>query len=168
LQREAVVEYDDVQRARVGQEQPFEGVVQFGMVTNYLQLHPGEKLPDISDLRPFRSVVVIDEEATPEWQSLVSSWLVKSGCLYMMAWGKECSTWDDSVDLANLEACNYGDIPEDEFVMTTWHTNEPLREVFWFAKRGAVHPTMDLPNMLILHISDTSKENELISDYASA
>ena len=138
------------------------------MVTNYLQLHSGAELPDISELRPFRSVVVVDDETTTEWQSQVSSWLVKSGCLYMMAWGKECSTWDDSVDLANLEAFNYGDIPEDEFVMTTWHAKEQLRDVFGFAKRSAVHPTMDLPNILILHISDKTKENELLSNYVSA
>ena len=138
------------------------------MVTNYLQLYAGAKLPDITNLRPFRSVVVIDDETTPEWQSQVSTWLVKSGCLYMMAWGKKCSAWDDSVDLANLEAFNYGDIPDDKFVMTTWHEKEPLNEVFWFSKNSAVHPTMDLPNLLILHISDTNKENELLSEYENA
>lgn len=138
------------------------------MVTTYLQLPPGAKLPDISDLRLFRSVIVIDDEITPEWQSQVSTWLVKSGCLYMMAWGTECTTWDDSIDLANLEAFNYGDIPEDQFVMTTWHEKEPLKEVLWFAKHSAVHPTIDLPNLLILHVSDTNKENELLLEYASA
>lgn len=138
------------------------------MITNYLQLYPGTKLPDIANLSPFRSVVVIDDEVPPEWQSQVSAWLVKSGCLYMMAWGKKCSTWDDSVDLANLEAFNFGDIPDNKFIMTAWHEKEPLNEVFWFAKNSAVHPTMDLPNLLILHISDTNKESALLSEYESA
>jgi hypothetical protein len=134
----------------------------------YLQLKPGSQLPDISGQRPFRAVVVIDEEVTPEWQNLVSSWLVKSGCLYMMAWGKNCSSWDDSVDYANGAAFNYGDIPEDHFVMTTWHEDEPLMEVFWYAKNSAVHPTVDLPNILILHISDKNMENDLASEYVGA
>jgi hypothetical protein len=138
------------------------------MVTSYLQLKPGSELPNISALSPFRAVVVIDEEVTPEWQNLVSSWLVKSGCLYMMAWGTGCSTWDDSVDFANLEAFNYSDIPEDQFVMTTWHEEEPLNDVFWFAKNNAFHPTIELPNTLILHISGKNKEKELLSEYISA
>ena len=134
----------------------------------YLQLKPESKLPDISDLKPFRSVVVIDENVSSEWQSLVSTWLVKSGCLYMMAWGKECSSWDDSVDYANLAEFDYGDIPEDKFVMTTWHEDEPLKEVFGFAKNNAFHSVVELPNILILHISSHNKEEELLLEYVNA
>lgn len=138
------------------------------MVIKYLQLEPESKLPDISGLKPFQSVVVIEENVSSEWQSLVSTWLVKSGCLYMMAWGKECSTWDDSVDYANIAEFNYGDIPEDKFVMTTWHEDEPLKEVFWFAKNNAFHSVVELPNILILHISSYNKEEELLLEYSNA
>jgi hypothetical protein len=86
----------------------------------------------------------------------------------MMAWGKECSTWDNSVDYANIAEFNYGDIPEENFVMTTWHEDEPLKEVFWFAKHNAFHPVVELPNILILHISSYNKENELLLEYANA
>jgi hypothetical protein len=138
------------------------------MITKYLQLKPESDFPDISELRPFRSVIIVDENVTSDWQSLVSAWLVKSGCLYMMAWGKECKTWDDSVDYANLEEFNFGDIPEEKFVMTTWHEDEPLKEVFWFAKHSAFHPTEELQNTLILHISSMNKEKELLLEYESA
>ena len=138
------------------------------MIMKYLQLEPESKLPDISGLKPFRSVVVIEENVSSEWQTLVSTWLVKSGCLYMMAWGKECSTWDNSVDYANIAEFNYGDIPEDKFVMTTWHEDEPLKEVFWFAKHNAFHSVVRLPNLLILHISIYNKENELLLEYTNA
>ena len=84
-------------------------------------------LPDISNLNPFRAVVAIEETVTQEWQSEVSRWLVESGCLYLMAWGNNCSSWDTSVDIANLEAFDYEDIPEVNFVMTTWHEDEPLK-----------------------------------------
>jgi hypothetical protein len=113
-------------------------------------------------------VVVIDEVVTPGWQSLVSAWLVKSGCLYMMAWGKASSTWDDSIDFVNLEEFNYADIPEEKFVITTWHEDKPLRDVFWFSKNVAFHPTVVLINTLILHISSQNREIELLSEYASA
>jgi len=138
------------------------------MAIKYLRIQPEFTLPDISALSPFRSVVIVEDSVTVDWQSLVSAWLVKSGCLYMMAWGKKCSTWDDSVDHANLAEFSYRDIPEDRFVMTTWHAKEPLKEVFWFSKNCADHPVVELLNTLILHVSSYSREKELLSEYADA
>ncbi len=112
--------------------------------------------------------MVIEEEVSPEWQAMVSTWLVASGCLYMMAWGIGCSSWDDSVDMANLEAFNFGEIPESRFVMTTWHDDEPLSEVFWFAKENANHPAEELQATVLLHISAVPREAELLASYAAA
>ena len=92
--------------------------------------------------------------------------MVRVGCLYMMAWGVACSAWDDSVDEANLEAFGYGHIPEDRFVMTTWHERDPLEEVFWFAKYNAHHPTAKLDQTVILHIGGEEKKHEFLSSYA--
>jgi len=94
----------------------------------YLHLPVGHTPPSLEGPRPFKAVLVIEQQVTSEWQSLVSDWLVQSGCLSMAAWGFDCSSWDDSVDYANLSAFNFGEIPEDAFVMTTWHADEPLRE----------------------------------------
>ena len=131
----------------------------------YLHLRPESSLPDISGFSPFRSVVVIQESISAEWQSKVSAWLVQSGCLYMMAWGKECSSWDDAVDIANLEEFNFEEIPEEKFVMTTWHENETLKEAFWFAKNSALHPAVELRNTLILDISAVSREESFLAEY---
>ncbi len=49
-----------------------------------------------------------------------------------------------------LEVFDFGDIPDSEFVVTTWHENEPLQEDFWFAKEAAHHPTVKLDNILVL------------------
>ena len=123
----------------------------------YVQVQDGEPLPDVGDLKPFKAIVVIEDRPSPEWQTQASRWLVESGCLYMMAWGEDCSSWDDSVDWANLETFDFRDIPDDEFVMTTWHENEPLEEVFRFAKEMAHHSTVKLDNILILHIGADDK-----------
>jgi hypothetical protein len=85
-----------------------------------------------------------------------------------MAWGEQCSSWDNSVDDANLKACDYGEIPEHQFVMTTWHEHKSLQEVFWFSKYTAFHPTVDIKNTLLLHISHFSKEDEYLNEYANA
>jgi hypothetical protein len=112
--------------------------------------------------------VVVEESSTRDWQTEVSSWLVKSGCLYMMAWGEDCSSWHDSVDTANISEFHGEEIPEEKFVRTTWHTDEPLSEVFWFAKNCADHPVLEIKNTIILHISRCSREDDLTSKFESA
>jgi hypothetical protein len=134
----------------------------------YLLLQPGSGLPDISALSPFRSVTIIEGMVPSTWRSLVSDWLIKSGCLYIMVWGKDCEIWHDSFDWANIEEFAYTEIPEDKFILTTWHENEALDEVFWFSKNLAFHPKIELVNTLILHVSNKDREAEFISKYAGA
>src|SRR6476620_183021 len=103
----------------------------------YIHLIPGEALPLLEGASPFKAIVVVETEVAPDWQAQVSDWLIRSGCRYMMAWGENCSDWDTSVDQANLARFDYGEIPEDEFTMTTWHAKETLQETFWFSRRCA-------------------------------
>lgn len=137
------------------------------MTLQYIQLKPEQATPDISALKPFLAVLVIEEPVSQPWQDLVSCWLVRSGCIYMMAWGLNCSDWDDSVDLANIEQFNYGEIPEDELVMTTCHEDEKLNAVFYQAKNSATHACVDFSNTLILHISSVNKEQEFLALYST-
>jgi len=134
----------------------------------YVHLAPGTTPPSLDGIKPFRAVVIIDAPVTQEWQSLVSDWLVHSGCLYMMAWGRDCSSWDDSVDLANLQNFDYGEIPDDDFVMTTWHSDEPLSETFWFSKNTAFHPTIELEQSVLVHIAKTASADQLLQAYDEA
>ncbi len=133
----------------------------------YFRIAEGEKLPDVSDYAPFRAVVVIDGAYSPEWQTEVSAWLVAAGCRFMLAWGKDCSSWDDSVDYAVLDVFDYGEIPDESFVDTTWHEHEPLVDVFDFARFGT---TMDLPDSaaLIVHIGIKDRRDEFLQLWADA
>lgn len=117
---------------------------------------------------PFRAVVIIEASVTPDWRALISKWLVESGCLYMMAWGPDCGLWDDSVDYANLDEFECGDIPDDRFVITTWHDSEPIHEVYWFCEHAAHHPTVDLDRKILIHISRIERKSELLDDYQRA
>jgi len=126
----------------------------------YLQLLTATDLPDIAYLKPFRCVVVVEEIVSADWQSMVSDWLVESGGLYMMAWGRNSSSWDDSVDISNLKKWNYKDIPEESFVVTTWHENDSLKDVFEFSKMNAFHSTIDIENTIVIHISKRNKMDE--------
>lgn len=134
----------------------------------YAQIRDGEPFPDVGDLKPFKAIVVVGDCPTPGWQSQASKWLVRSGCRYMMAWGENCQSWDDSVDLASLEVFDFGDIPDEEFVITTWHDSEPLEDVFRYAKELARHPAVELDNTLILHVGAGDKQAELEAGFRQA
>lgn len=86
----------------------------------------------------------------------------------MMAWGLDCSKWDDSVDLANLKMFDFQDPPDDDFVMTTWHENEPLQEAFWFSEYGAMHPSLTLEKIYIVHIATEERASELLKIFRAA
>lgn len=118
----------------------------------YIHLAPGDAFPDLP-AEPFKAVVIVETPVLPEWRDRASTWLVESGCRYMLAWGHECTLWDDSVDCANLEQFDYGDIPDESFVMTTWHDKEPLSDVLWFAAKAASHPDMPLEQLILIHIA---------------
>jgi hypothetical protein len=131
------------------------------MSIRYIHLRPDEPPPPLS-AAPFCGVIVAETRATEAWRERVTEWLVKSGCLYAVAWGVDCEAWHDSFDDANLREFDYGDIPDDRFVMTTWHSKEPLSEAFWFAGQCAHHPTVELERTIIVHVSDEPREAAML------
>ncbi len=134
----------------------------------YLRIEPNGDLKPYDGRRPFRAIVVVEDAVTSEWQATASNWLVASGCAYMLAWGCESSSWDTSVDLANLQAFDYGDIPDDAFVMTTWHDQESLSEVFWFAKNCAFAATFEIVETVVFHVSRRDRSQEYAELFAAA
>ena len=133
-------------------------------VPHYRQIAPGCALPDISHLAPFKAVIVLETDYSIDWQDEVSGWLVASGCRYMMAWGPNCSSWDDSVDWADIKNRNCED-DDSKFVMTTWHREETLENVFWYSQFCANFSADDieLTNALILHISESIQESTCLA-----
>ena len=85
-----------------------------------------------------------------------------------MTWGKNSTEWDTSVDIANIQKFDYQEIPEDSFVMTTWHDSEPLTETMWFAKNCAYHSTVQLQCTLLAHVAAQPAEARLVHAYTEA
>ncbi len=102
------------------------------------------------------------------WQVRISDWLVRSGCVYMVAWGKSSSSWDDSVDHASLELSSYANVPDEQLVMTTWHDAEPLADTLWFAAHAACHPSITVSETLIVDVVEYEREYQLLSAYREA
>lgn len=134
----------------------------------YLRIGKSGHLPDLNRLKPFKTVVVIETTVSQKRQNEISKWLVRSGCLYVLAWGHGCTSWDDSVDDANMERFDFGEIPSEEFVMTTWHESETLKEAMEFSKYCAIayDRNIQLENVLILHLSESDKGEEFKKLYA--
>ena len=134
------------------------------MSPHYVRIAPGEALPDLSPFSPFKAVVVLKTEYSSEWQNEVSAWLVQCGCRYMMAWGPNCSSWDDSVDWVTISE-NPEDAPPDKFVMTTWHEKESLESVLWYAQFCATfsYDDVELKETVLLDVSRSDHKSELLS-----
>lgn len=142
--------------------------VEAGPPAHYLHLVPGAALPDLSRFAPFRAVVMVDAKLTVSWQMQVSDWLVDSGCLHVMAWGRDASLWDHSVAMANLAQCGFGPIPKESQVVTMSHEVESLGEVLWFCKNCANHPVVALQHTVLIEISDLGDEGMVLRAYADA
>ena len=59
-------------------------------------------------------------------------------------------------------------MPDDRFVMTTWHADEPLEEAMWFCQNCAEHPDVPLSRTLILHIAESPDKHRLLTQYAAS
>lgn len=58
----------------------------------------------------------------------ITSDIVSSPCQYALTFGHDCKVWHDVID----ETCVGGGAPEDRFLMTTWHDDEPIEDVIHF------------------------------------
>ena len=136
-------------------------------VLRYLHLTPDSDFPTLEELSPFKAILIIDADVAEMTMWETSRALVAAGCLYASTWGNQCEPWHDAIDDAFLEATNYDDVAPEHAVTTTWHEDEDLSEVFWFAKHRAVHPA-ELRATLILHIADAPRRDELEAAWRDA
>jgi len=133
----------------------------------YLHLMPASPLPEIETGTSFKAIIIAELPTTAKWRFEVGTWLIKHGCRFTMAWGEDCSAWDDDIDWANLDLWSFEEIPDKHFVMTSWHENETLEEVFHDAPMYT-HPVCDVSRLLLLHVATTENREAILARYASA
>lgn len=92
-----------------------------------------------------------DPSITPEEQAALSTDLVNTDCRYAVCAGHDCASWDISVDLAYLEKHNYSS--GENFVMTSWHEDEPIDDVIFFSLTCTNFDEHDFHHYLILTIT---------------
>lgn len=134
------------------------------MTLSYMHIKP-ELAPPELPTSPFLAVVVSEIAVSEIWLNLISGWIIKSGCRYVVNWGIDCEKWHDWIDESLLEVFEYNGIPQDHDVMTTWHSEQPLSDAFWFAGQCASHPSVELLETIILHITSEAQEFQMLKIY---
>ncbi len=130
-----------------------------------LHLEPPYKMAIPRFGKPFVAVVVACGPAlTPCTQAEISAQLVANYCRFMLAWGINASSWDDSVDYAFLATNPDYNPPDDRHVITTWHDDETIEDVIWFALLNASFDSHDFHDYLALVIGTNAEiEAELLA-----
>ena len=102
-----------------------------------------------------------DPAISPDDQYALSLALVREGCRYAVCIGHNCSTWDDSVDYANMEV-DPG-LTDSKFVMTTWHENDTPDQIANFFLNCTTFGDNVFTHFLILSVG---QNDELLADIA--
>lgn len=129
----------------------------------YCFVEPGAELVIPVSMKAFRCLILIERDVSASDRNAISHRLVDAGCLYAMAWGTDCSLWDDSIDEANIEEFLPGGIPDDRFVITTSHNTDTLGDVIFFAKFNSIIGYNDqvLEELLVLDLGFEYREAQI-------
>jgi len=95
-------------------------------------------------------IVNNDLQISTTAQNAISRALVTFGCRYAVCMGHNCSSWDDSVDYANIE--NDPELTPEKFVMTTWHSDESVELIAHFFLNCTSFSDNTFDNFLVLSI----------------
>jgi hypothetical protein len=99
------------------------------MNLKYLQLPRPFRFVSPFEGNEFVALVYVDDKhISPEEQEQLSDQIVTAGCRYAVCAGHLCSSWDNSIDMADLRRNNM-EINEKTFVMTSWHEDEPVEDI---------------------------------------
>lgn len=93
--------------------------------------------------------------------------LINSGCRYLVCGGVDCERWHDDADVAfaALEASSDTDVP---FVMTTWHHDESVEDVAFFATYCTNFDDHDFTCLLVLVVGKASERAEFAAHLSRA
>jgi hypothetical protein len=131
----------------------------------YFHLPHGSSLPAIGPA-PFKALLIAESIVGDDWRGNVCEWLARNGCRYFLAWGQDCELWHDVMD--ETAVAFFGGDDGENFIMTTWHEDEPLAEAMWFSVHHAEHPTVTFKGFVIVHVTPHARGDEILDQFANA
>ena len=108
-------------------------------------------------------LVVADPAITDDDREAICKEIIRLGCRYAVCTGDECSRWHDFIDMAYVESDPEFSPPEERFVMTTWHEDEPLEDVVEFFRVCTTSGYFMPQHYLVSLIGDETEMTEKIS-----
>lgn len=102
----------------------------------------------------FRCLIVAESRVSSLTRSLISTWIIEQGCQYMLVCGVEADLWEDAFDKSGLALKVSGKRSDANFVISVSYGDENLSEVIWLAKNASFHPSFELGNTFVFHISE--------------
>ena len=103
-----------------------------------VQLEDPAHLPEDPGIEGDHFVTLVTLGSTPFPDASImrlARQLIDRGAVYFCVWGPGCERVHDLIDSEWLAD---GFEPDSEFtLLTTWHTDEPLEDVIWFAVHAA-------------------------------
>ena len=134
------------------------------MPISYLALAEHDDLSKIRQSGPFKCAILLAGHLSPDWRDALIEKLLDAGCVYAMVYGPECEKFHDRIDEIAAEKI----WADERVIMTTWHGNETLSELFHFAKFAANHPDIDTEEVLIADIGVPSREMPITTAFRQA
>lgn len=120
----------------------------------YLQLCRPYEFSSPFEGEPFAICLYIaDPAVAPDEQIHLSREIVRQGCRYAVCAGNQCSSWDDSIDAADLER-NSWEVNQTNFVMTTWHPEESIQEIAGFFLNNTCLDNWIAEKLLVVVVGD--------------
>ena len=98
-------------------------------------------------------LVISTGSITKEQRERIASDVVTSRCQYALTYGNDCQAWHDAIDLAGVDAGG----PEDRFLMTTWHDDEPIEDVVDFLWWNTSYDCFEAVRLAIVHIGSDAR-----------
>ena len=131
----------------------------------YLRYSEEDEFELIKDMRPFKTLLILDKGTEGSWRVSVIEGLIISGCVHIISYGEDSEKWDKCVDFANLELSYFQDVLEEDCISTSFHQAKNLHDFFQLSKFASYHPTINPRNTLILHVGDEDREEEFRAAY---
>jgi hypothetical protein len=113
------------------------------------------------ELYPVLVWATVDTSA--EYKQRLCESLVATGCRYVVCGGAECWVWEHAADRAYIEQELPEPVPDEQFVMTTSHRNEPPDEVAFFFVHNTSFGEHDFTRYLVLMIGEDERVREALN-----
>jgi hypothetical protein len=98
-------------------------------------------------------IYAADENISDEERDALSRQIVASGCRYAVCAGYKGSSWDDSIDMADIER-NGDEVHDENLVMTTWHDDESLEDIVFFFLNNTGFDDFIAERFVVLHVGE--------------